>query len=75
MEEIVLGDNQIEALINGESIHVSLSSGKTVSIRQSYMIDATAPMINRDKKIFSNDEIKNIKMASSMMADTFKMGV
>ncbi len=74
MLEIVLGDNQIESLINGETIHITLSSGKTVLIRQSYMKDAAAPMINRDKRIFSNAEIDSIKRAAAMMADTFKLG-
>jgi len=75
MEEIVLGDNEVERLINGESVKVSLSDGEPVLIRQSYMKDASAPIINRDKKIYSNVEIESIKRASSMMADTFNLGV
>ena len=74
MVEVVLGDNEIERLINGESIQKSLSDGKTLLIRQSYVKDMAAPIINRDKKVFSNAEIENIKRASSMMADTFKLG-
>lgn len=75
MEEIILGDNEIESLINGESFQKTLSDGKTILIRQSYMKDAAAPIINRDKKIYSNCEIESIKRASSMMENTFKLGV
>ena len=74
MENIVLGDNEIESLINGESIQKTLSNGETVLIRQSYMKDASAPIINHNKKVYSDEAIKNIKIGASMMADTIKLG-
>lgn len=70
---IELDEEDINKLINGESVHISNNHGE-VEIKQSLMKDAAAPIINRDKKIYSDAEIKNIKMASSMMADTFKLG-
>lgn len=57
MEKITLGDSQIESLINGGVIRVPLSDGKTVEISQSPMKDLAAPIINRDKKVFSSQEI------------------
>nr|DAE10375.1 MAG TPA: hypothetical protein [Siphoviridae sp. ctwrX9] len=74
MAEIVLGDNEIESLINGESIQKTLPDGKTLLIRQSYVKDMAAPIISHDKKVYSDSDIKNIKIASSMTADTFRLG-
>lgn len=74
MERITLGDNQIESLINGGVIRVKLSDGKTVEISQSPMKDLAAPLINHDKKIFSNQEIENIKRASSVMSNSLQLG-
>lgn len=74
MKEIVLGDNEIEQLINGEPIQRTLSDGETVLIRQSYVKGMGAPIINRDKRVFSSTEIESIKRSSSIMADAFKIG-
>lgn len=74
MENIVLGDNQIESLINGESIQVTLSDGKTVLIRQSYMKDLAAPIINHDKKIYSKQEIDNIRLVSASLSSSMEIG-
>lgn len=74
MEIIVLGDNQIESLINGGSVQVTLSDGKNVLIRQSYMKDLAAPLINHDKKVYCNAEIENIKRAAIGMANTINLG-
>ena len=73
--EITLGDNEIEQLINGESIQKTLSGGKTVLIRQSYTKDASAPIINHDKKVYSKSEIENIKMVAGAMSSTMRLGV
>lgn len=74
MERITLGDNQIESLINGGVIRVSLSDGKTVEISQSLMKDLAAPLINHDKKIFSNQEIENIRLASASLSSSMEIG-
>ena len=74
MAEIVLSDNEIESLINGESIQRTLSNGKTISIRQSYMKDASAPIINHNKKVFSKAEIENIRLAESIKS-IMRLGV
>ena len=75
---IALSEEDIERIINGEEVAFDFNQpiipGEKVIVRQSHMKDATAPIINRDKKIYSGAEIENIKIASSMMADTFKLG-
>lgn len=75
---IVLSEEDIERIINGEEVafdfNRTIKAGEKIIVRQSYMKDVTVPIINRDKKIYSKSEIENIKIASSMMADTFKLG-
>ncbi len=75
MERVVLSENEIESLANGTPIQKRLSDGKVLSKNLSMMKDVAMPLINHDKKLFSNAEIENIKIASSMMADAFKLGV
>lgn len=74
MERVTLGDNEIESLINGGSIQKELSDGTIVSISQSIAKDVAAPIINHDKKIYSDAEIKNIKISSLVMADILRSG-
>lgn len=71
--QVTLSEEDIEKIINGESVHVSNNHGE-VEIKQSLMKDATIPLINRNKKVYSDGEIQNIKRAATMMADTFKLG-
>ena len=76
---IVLTEEDIERIINGEEVafdfNRTIKAGEKIIVRQSYVKDMVAPIINRDKKIYSDAEIENVKIASSMMADTFKLGV
>lgn len=75
---IVLTEEDIERIINGEEVafdfNRTIKAGEKVIVRQSYMKDATTPIINRDKKVYSKAQIENIKRASSMMANAFKLG-
>ena len=73
MERVILGDREIESLINGGSIQKELSEGTTILISQSMVKDMAAPIINYDKKIYSDAEIKSIK-AASMMPDILELG-
>ena len=76
---IILSEEDIERIINGEEVTLDfkrpINPGEKIIVRQSYVKDITAPIINRDKKIYSDAEIENIKIVSSMTADTFKLGV
>lgn len=75
---IVLSENEIARIINGEEVSfdfkLQINPGEKIIVRQSYVKDMAAPIINRDKKVYSNAEIENIKIAPSMTADTFKLG-
>ena len=52
--EIVLRENDILRIVNGERVEMYLNSGEPVIIRQSYLSDVTKPLINYDKQIMSN---------------------
>ena len=73
---IILSEEDIERIINGEEVSFDFKRpiypGEKIIVRQSYVKDMAAPIIKRDKKVYSNAEIENIKTASSI---TFKLGV
>lgn len=71
--EVYLSESDIDRLINGESVYIKNQHGE-IEIKQSPIKDAAAPTINRNNNIYNNAEIENIKRASSMMSDTFKLG-
>ena len=75
---IILSEEDIERIVNGEEVafdfNLTIKAGEKIIVRQSYAKDMAAPIINRDKKIYSKSEIENINIASSMTADTFKLG-
>lgn len=53
--EIILSESQIEALINGETVSKRTSIGHVVDIRQSYIKDATAPILKRRNKVVDTE--------------------
>ena len=75
---IVLTEEDIERIINGEEVAFAfnqpITPGEKVIVRQSYMKDVAAPIINHNKKVYSDEAIKKIKIGASMMADTIKLG-
>lgn len=52
--EAVLSENDILRIINGERVEVYLNGDEPITIRQSYLSDASKPLINYDKQIVSN---------------------
>ena len=58
--EIVLSENDILRIVNGEYVKVYLNSGESVIIRQSYLSDVAKPLINYDKQIVSNLSIMRV---------------
>lgn len=61
--EIVLSENDILRIVNGEYVKVCLNSGESVIIRQSYLSDVAKPLINYDKQIVSNLSIMRVNRA------------
>ena len=71
---IQLSEDEIERLINGETISVPTdlktkgnAEVKQINIMQSALKDIAAPVINRDKKVVSQTEIDHIKLITESM--------
>lgn len=75
--EIILSDVHIEHLINGGSIDYKLPDKSYVSIRQSYVRDAVAPVINRPNKVVNthNNAVVNKHYFNSLVNDSIQRGV
>ena len=83
---IQLSEDEIERLINGETISLptdltkSGTSIKEINIMQSPFKDIAAPIINRDKKVISQMEIDHIKLITESMTkqmmneNSFRLG-
>ena len=70
--EVILSENQIEALINGETISTRVANGHVVDIRQSYLKDAATPMLRRRNKVVDTDVNAVInKHFASMLEDSY----
>ncbi|MFO3694302.1 hypothetical protein DOS74_03140 [Staphylococcus felis] len=53
--EIVLDRNQIEAILNGERIEYDVDNIK-ISIRESYVLPLSAPLIERPIKVVNTND-------------------
>lgn len=74
--EVILSENQIEALINGETISVRVANGHVVDIRQSYLKDASAPILRRRNKVVDTDvnAVMNKHFASVALDSYYRNG-
>lgn len=84
---IQLSEDEIERLINGQTVSIpaSFKNGKThikqINIMQSPFKDTVMPSVNRKNKVVSQAEIDIIKMVAkstarqSMNENTFNLGV
>lgn len=77
---IVLSDNEIEALINGEGVSRRVDKNTVINIRQSYIKDALQPIIYRDNKVVNtrthtplNKQLADV-MKESMLSDSMFRG-
>lgn len=70
--ELVLTENEIEAIINGETINKKVGEQGSVSIRQSYIKDIASPIINRPNKVVDTENNKVLnKHYAHMLEDGF----
>lgn len=56
MNELVLSESDIQSIINGRNVVKKLSNGTEINIRQSYLKDVNAPLLNdrfnvRDREV------------------------
>lgn len=72
--EIVLSDADIQSIINGRSVKRYLKDGTEIKIRQSYLQDAAAPILNdrfQVKDMVFEDQIKRFR---DSMQNTYGLG-
>lgn len=84
---IQLSEDEIERLINGQTVSIPASFKnckthiKQINIMQSPFKDTVMPSVNRKNKVVSQAEIDNIKRVAESMArqsmneNTFNLGV
>lgn len=74
--EVILSENQIEALINGETISTRVANGDVVDIRQSYIKDAVAPILRRKNKVVDTDAnaVMNKHFANAAVDSYYRNG-
>lgn len=65
---IYLNEKEIEQLINGIPVQITNNHGE-VTIMQKDAKDLTLSAVNYDKKVVSKSDIRNMKLASSIMSD------
>ena len=72
--EIVLSDADIQSIINGRSVKRYLKDGTEIKIRQSYLQDSAAPILNdrfQVKDMVVEDQIKRFR---DSMQNTYRLG-
>lgn len=73
MKTIFLSESEIESIINGKEIVVTLGTDK-ITVRQSYMRDLIKPMLDNPKKVVdtSVNEIVNKDFLGNMRNHFFE---
>ena len=72
--EIVLSDADIQSIINGRSVKRYLKDGTKIKIRQSYLQDVAAPILNdrfQVKDMVVEDQIQRFR---DSMQNTYELG-
>lgn len=72
--EIVLSDADIQSIINGRSVKRYLKDGTEIKIRQSYLQDVAAPILNdrfQVKDMVVEDQIQRFR---DSMQNTYGLG-
>ena len=73
MNEIVLSDADIQSIINGRDVIKKVGDQK-IKIRQSYLKDVAAPVINDRYEVKDNVVENQLKAFRSRMNNTFELG-
>lgn len=72
---IMLGENDIEEIINGRSITRELPDGNMVIVQQSLLKDVALPMLNNSMRIVNvHEEARKQAFLSDMRSDLYKPG-
>ncbi|MFZ8765649.1 hypothetical protein [Enterococcus diestrammenae] len=69
---VALSQADIQSIINGREVNVVLPNGQKLVIRQSYVLDATAPLLNDEYNVQSKTAERNRDIARDYYRDMLK---
>jgi type VI protein secretion system component VasF len=72
--EIILGNADIQAIANGRVVKRYLSDGTEIKIRQSYLQDAAAPLINDRFQVKDMVVEEQLQKYRDSMRDSYQLG-
>ena len=72
--EIVLSDADIQSLINGRSVKRYLEDGTEIKIRESYLKDAVAPILNDRFKVKDMVVEQQLKHFRNSVKNSYNLG-
>lgn len=68
----ILSEADVQSIINGREVNKVLPNGKELIIRQSYVLDATAPLLNDEYNVQSKTAERNRDIARDYYRDMLK---
>ncbi|MCU7356266.1 hypothetical protein N7O58_01060 [Enterococcus dispar] len=71
---VALSQADIQSIINGREVNVVLPNGQKLVIRQSYVLDATAPLLNDEYNVQSKTAERNRDIVRDMLKDSYQGG-
>lgn len=69
---VALSQADIQSIINGREVNTILPNGQKLVIRQSYVLDATAPLLNDEYNVQSKTAERNRDIARDYLRDMLK---
>ena len=69
---VALSQADIQSIINGREVNTVLPNGQKLVIRQSYVLDATAPLLNDEYNVQSKTAERNRDIARDYLRDMLK---
>ena len=69
---VVLSQADIQSIINGREVNTVLPNGQKLVIRQSYVLDATVPLLNDEYNVQSKTAERNRDIARDYFGDMLK---
>lgn len=69
---VALSQADIQSIINGREVNAVLPNGQKLVIRQSYVLDATVPLLNDEYNVQSKTAERNRDIARDYYRDMLK---
>lgn len=69
---VALSQADIQSIINGREVSTVLPNGQKLVIRQSYVLDATVPLLNDEYNVQSKTAERNRDIARGYLRDMLK---